>query len=59
MNELQFSVALSDVWKLVGDLNRYIDQTTPWILGKTEEGKERLKTVLSTRWPSACAAWPS
>ncbi len=46
MNELQFSVALSDVWKLVGDLNRYIDQTTPWILGKTEEGKERLKTVL-------------
>jgi methionyl-tRNA synthetase len=48
MNELQFSVALSDVWKLVGDLNRYIDQTTPWILGRTEEGKERLKTVMYT-----------
>ena len=31
-----------------GDLNRYIDQTTPWILGKTEEGRERLKTVLYT-----------
>ncbi len=48
MDELQFSVALSEVWKLVGDLNRYIDQTTPWILGKTDEGKERLKTVLYT-----------
>ena len=48
MNELQFSVALSDVWKLVGDLNRYIDQTTPWILAKTSEGMERLKTVMYT-----------
>ncbi len=48
MNELQFSVALSDVWKLVGELNRYIDLTTPWILAKTDEGKERLKTVLYT-----------
>ncbi len=48
MNELQFSVALADVWKLVGDLNRYIDQTTPWILGKTEEGRDRLRTVLYT-----------
>lgn len=48
MNEMQFSVALSDIWKLVGDLNRYIDQTTPWILGKTEQGRERLKTVMYT-----------
>jgi methionyl-tRNA synthetase len=46
MDQLQFSVALSEVWKLVGDLNRYIDQTQPWILGKSEDGKERLKTVL-------------
>ena len=48
MNELQFSVALSDVWKLVGELNRYIDLTMPWILAKTDEGRERLKTVLYT-----------
>ena len=48
MNELQFSVALSDVWKLVGELNRYIDLTTPWILAKSSEGMERLKTVLYT-----------
>lgn len=46
MNELQFSLALSEIWKLIGDCNRYIDQTQPWILGKSEEGRPRLQTVL-------------
>ncbi len=46
MNDLQFSLALAAIWKLVGELNRYIDITQPWILGKTEEGLPRLKTVL-------------
>lgn len=46
MNELQYSLALSDIWTLVGECNRYIDVTAPWVLGKTEEGKQRLKTVM-------------
>ena len=46
MDELQFSLALAEIWKLVGDCNKYIDVTQPWVLGKTEEGKPRLKTVL-------------
>ncbi len=46
MDELQFSLALGDVWQLVGECNRYIDLTAPWILCKTEEGRERLKTVM-------------
>ena len=46
MNELQFSLALGDIWQLVGECNRYIDLTTPWVLCKTDEGKERLKTVM-------------
>ena len=46
MDGLQFSLALSEIWKLVGDCNRYIDQTQPWILGRSEEGKPRLKTVM-------------
>ncbi len=46
MNELQFSLALGEIWKLVSDCNRYIDQTQPWILGKSEEGKPRLQTVM-------------
>ena len=48
MNELQFGQALTEVWKLVGDANRYIDLTQPWVLGKSEEGLPRLKTVLYT-----------
>ncbi|MBR7041454.1 MAG: methionine--tRNA ligase [Clostridia bacterium] len=46
MNALQFSLALGEIWKFIGELNRYIDITQPWVLGKTEEGRERLKTVM-------------
>ncbi|MDO5718307.1 MAG: methionine--tRNA ligase [Tissierellia bacterium] len=45
MDELAFSSALEYIWKLIRRTNKYIDETTPWILGK--EGKnERLNTVL-------------
>ena len=46
MDELQFSLALQDIWQLVGECNRYIDVNAPWVLVKTDEGKERLKTVM-------------
>ena len=46
MDSLQFSVALAEIWKLIGDCNRYIDLTQPWVLGRSEEGKPRLRTVL-------------
>ncbi|MBQ8129298.1 MAG: methionine--tRNA ligase subunit beta, partial [Clostridia bacterium] len=46
MDALQFSSALSEVWKLIGECNRYIDQTMPWVLAKREEDRERLGTVL-------------
>lgn len=48
MDAFQFSAALAEIWKLVGECNRYIDLTQPWVLGKTEEGKSRLRTVLYT-----------
>lgn len=46
MNALQFSQALTEIWKVIGASNRYIDLTQPWVLGRSEEGKERLRTVL-------------
>ena len=46
MDNLQFSVALSEIWKLVEDCNGYIDQTQPWVLGKDESQKARLGTVM-------------
>ena len=46
MDVLQYSAALVDIWALIGEANRYIDLTAPWTLSKTDEGKERLKTVM-------------
>ena len=38
--------ALSTIFGMLRRANRYIDETTPWILAKSEETKERLGTVL-------------
>lgn len=46
MNDLQFSLALSEIWKLIGDCNRYIDINQPWVLCKSEEGLPRLKNCM-------------
>lgn len=46
MDKLLFSSALTEIWKLVGRANKYIDETMPWILARDEEKKERLATVL-------------
>ncbi|TCS88771.1 methionyl-tRNA synthetase [Keratinibaculum paraultunense] len=45
MDKLNYSQALEEIWKLIRRTNKYIDETTPWILAKEEE-KERLNTVL-------------
>ena len=46
MNALQFSNALTEIWKIIGECNRYIDLTTPWVLAKNEADRPRLGTVL-------------
>ncbi|HZK34800.1 MAG TPA: methionine--tRNA ligase [Bacillota bacterium] len=46
MDGLHFSNALSEIWKLVARTNKYIDETTPWILAKSADDKKRLATVL-------------
>lgn len=46
MDSLHFSQALDSIWKLVARANKYIDETTPWVLNK--EGKiEELSHVMS------------
>ena len=42
----QLNLALEEIFKLVSRANKYIDETTPWILGKDESKKARLATVL-------------
>jgi len=46
MNDLKFTVALEELWNFVRRTNKYIDQTTPWILAREDDKKERLATVL-------------
>lgn len=46
MDQLQFSNALSDIWKFISRANKYIDETAPWVLAKKEEKKSRLAAVL-------------
>ena len=46
MDAFQFSVGLNEAFKLIGRANKYIDETAPWVLAKSEETKPRLLTVL-------------
>jgi len=46
MNDVQFSEAFEEIWKLIRRCNKYIDETTPWILAKDESKKDELDTVL-------------
>ena len=38
--------SLDEIWKVVDRANKYIDETTPWILAKSDETKKRLGAVL-------------
>ena len=47
MESLQFSVALSTVWKFISRTNKYIDETQPWVLVKDENQREMLGNVMA------------
>lgn len=46
MSELRVADAITEIWTLFKRCNKYIDETTPWILAKEEDKKARLQTVL-------------
>lgn len=46
MNQLRVADAIDDIFALLRRSNKYIDETTPWALGKDESKKGRLATVL-------------
>jgi len=46
MDELHISEALDSIFELLRKCNKYIDDTTPWILAKDENSMGRLSTVL-------------
>lgn len=46
MDELRVADAIDEIIALLRRSNKYIDETTPWVLGKDETKKDRLATVL-------------
>jgi methionyl-tRNA synthetase len=46
MDNLEFSIALSAVWQLIGRTNKFIDETEPWVLAKQADTRIQLGSVL-------------
>ena len=46
MNRLQISDAITEIFNVLRFTNKYIDETTPWILAKDEDKKDRLQSVI-------------
>ena len=46
IDKTQLQNALAEIFKVVSRANKYIDETTPWILAKDEANRARLATVL-------------
>ncbi len=46
MDELKIGEALQEIFEVLRKCNKYIDDTTPWVLAKDENQKDRLGQVL-------------
>lgn len=46
LEKFRFSDSLSKVFSIVSRTNKYIDETTPWVLAKDENKKKELNSVL-------------
>ena len=46
LDKLNFSVALTNIWKFVSRTNKYIDETAPWALAKDDAKQARLAEVM-------------
>ena len=57
MGALQFPTALTEIWKGISRMNKYIDETAPWVLAKSEdpEDKKRLAGNYAFRYDALVA----
>lgn len=46
MDKMQFSNALTEIWNFVGRVNKYIDETTPWVLAKDKKNDQQLANIM-------------
>ena len=45
-NNYEIANAIQEIWNLISRTNKYIDETTPWILAKDEKETEKLKSSM-------------
>lgn len=46
MEDMQFSTVLSELWALISRTNKYVDETSPWILAREESNRAKLRSVM-------------
>ena len=46
MDDYHVSDGIQSIWSYIARTNKYIDETSPWILAKSDDGKEKLKSVM-------------
>lgn len=48
MDKMLFSNALIEIWNFVRRLNKYVDETAPWVMAKDESKKAELADIMYT-----------
>ncbi|GFH42025.1 methionine--tRNA ligase [Lactococcus hodotermopsidis] len=46
MDKMEFNVALNEIWTIISRTNKYIDETTPWLLAKETSKSGQLDSVM-------------
>jgi len=46
IEQCQLNTAMVTIWRFIGRMNKYVDETEPWALARDPEKQERLDTVL-------------
>ncbi len=46
MENMEFNIALTEIWTLISRANKFIDETEPWVLAKDPEKKNELDSVM-------------
>jgi methionyl-tRNA synthetase len=49
-DRFDFGRALETIWRLIGDIDRYLVEFQPWVLAKDAKKRERLETILFTAY---------
>lgn len=45
-DEYKIAQGIEQIWKIIARTNKYIDETSPWVLAKSEDDKEKLESTM-------------